>query len=88
MPETKLTSKDIEELQGLIGVAEGPDKIKLQRLLKVYKSKVVEKSGKETFLDFIQHVYPGYMIGDHQRKLAQNHRETPQTPYRNPIDIK
>ena len=36
-----LTSKDIEELQGLIGVAEGPDKIKLQRLLKVYKSKVV-----------------------------------------------
>ena len=71
MPETKLTSKDIEELQGLIGVAEGPDKIKLQRLLKVYKSKVVEKSGKETFLDFIQHVYPGYMIGDHHRKLAQ-----------------
>jgi predicted phage terminase large subunit-like protein len=67
----KLTSKDIEELQGLIGVAEGPDKIKLQRLLKVYKSKVVEKSGKETFLDFIQHVYPGYMIGDHHRKLAQ-----------------
>jgi predicted phage terminase large subunit-like protein len=73
MPEMKLTltSKDIEELQGLIGVAEGPDKIKLQRLLKVYKSKVVEKSGKETFLDFIQHVYPGYMIGDHHRKLAQ-----------------
>jgi predicted phage terminase large subunit-like protein len=71
MPETKLTSKDIEELQGLIGVAEGPDKIKLQRLLKVYKSKVVEKSGKETFLDFIQHVYPGYMIGEHHRKLAQ-----------------
>jgi predicted phage terminase large subunit-like protein len=66
-----ITAKDIEELQSLIGIAEGPDKIKLQRLLKVYKSKVVEKSGKETFLDFIQHVYPGYMIGAHHRHLAQ-----------------
>ena len=66
-----ITAKDIEELQSLIGIAEGPQKIKLQRLLKVYKSKVVEKSGKETFLDFIQHVYPGYMIGAHHRHLAQ-----------------
>ena len=73
MPETKpkLTSKDIEELQTLFPEADEIQKVKLQRLLKLYKSKVVEKSGKETFLDFIQHVYPGYMIGDHHRKLAQ-----------------
>ena len=73
MPETKpkLTSKDIEELQTLFPEADEAQKVKLQKLLKIYKTKVVEKSGKETFLDFIQHVYPGYMIGDHHRKLAQ-----------------
>ena len=72
MSETKpkITSKEIGELQSLIQFAEGPQKVKLQRLLKLYTTKVVEKSGKETFLDFIQHVYPGYMIGDHHRKLA------------------
>jgi hypothetical protein len=73
MTETKLTitKKEIEELESLFQVAEPKDKVKLQRLLKVYKSKVVEKTGKETFLDFIQHVYPGYMIGDHHRRLAK-----------------
>ena len=73
MTETtpKITSKEIGELQSLIQFAEGPQKVRLQKLLKLYTSKVVEKSGKETFLDFIQHVYPGYMIGDHHRKLAQ-----------------
>ena len=73
MPETKpkLTSEDIEELQNLFQVADPKDKVKLQRLLKTYKTKVVEKSGKETFLDFIQHVYPGYIIGEHHRRLAK-----------------
>jgi predicted phage terminase large subunit-like protein len=72
MPETKpkLTSKDIEELQALFPEADEAQKVKLQKLLKIYKTKVVEKSGKETFLDFIQHVYPGYMIGAHHQKLA------------------
>jgi predicted phage terminase large subunit-like protein len=73
MTETKpkLTSEDIEELQDLFQVADPKDKVKLQRLLKTYKTKVVEKSGKETFLDFIQHVYPGYIIGEHHRRLAK-----------------
>jgi hypothetical protein len=66
-----ITKKEIEELESLFQIAEPGDKIKLQKLLKVYKSKVVEKSGKETFLDFIMHVYPGYMIGEHHRRLAK-----------------
>ena len=45
MTKPKLTSENIEELQGLISVAEGPQKVKLQKLLKLYASKVVEKSG-------------------------------------------
>ena len=72
MTETtpKITSKELAELEALYKVAGPQDKVKLQRLLKAYKSKVVEKSGKENFLDFIQHVYPGYIIGEHHRKLA------------------
>jgi predicted phage terminase large subunit-like protein len=66
-----LTAKDIEELEQLFQAADSKEKVKLQRLLKVYKSKVVEKSGKETFLDFIQHVYPGYMVGAHHKRLAR-----------------
>jgi predicted phage terminase large subunit-like protein len=67
----KITSKELAELEALYSVADPQEKVKLQRLLKAYKSKMVEKSGKEHFLDFIQHVYPGYIIGDHHRKLAQ-----------------
>ena len=67
----KITSKEIGELQSLIKFAEGPQKVKLQKLLKLYTSKVVEKSGKETFLDFIHHVYPGYMVGEHHARLAK-----------------
>ena len=66
----KITKKEIEELEALFPNADEEQKIRLQKLLKVYKGKVVEKSGKETFLDFIQHVYPGYMIGAHHQKLA------------------
>jgi predicted phage terminase large subunit-like protein len=69
-PKYTITKKEIEELESLFQVAAPEDKIKLQKLLKVYKGKVVEKSGKENFLDFIQHVYPGYIIGEHHRKLA------------------
>ena len=72
MTETKpkITSKELLELEALYSVADAQEKVKLQRLLRAYKSKMVEKSGKENFLDFIQHVYPGYIIGEHHRKLA------------------
>jgi predicted phage terminase large subunit-like protein len=66
----KITSKELSELEALYSVADPQEKVKLQRLLRAYKSKMVEESGKENFLDFIQHVYPGYIIGDHHRKLA------------------
>jgi predicted phage terminase large subunit-like protein len=66
----KITSKELAELEALYSVADPQEKVKLQRLLKAYKSKMVEASGKENFLDFIQHVYPGYIIGEHHRKLA------------------
>ena len=71
MSKPKLTSKDIEELQAFFPKADKIQKVKLQKLLKLYASKVVEESGKETFLDFIHHVYPGYMVGEHHARLAK-----------------
>jgi predicted phage terminase large subunit-like protein len=39
-------------------------------LVKYYKESIKEK-GKDDFLAFIKHVYPGYKIGPHHRKLAR-----------------
>lgn len=41
-----------------------------QMLEKFEEIKKVEKS-QEHFLDFIKHVYPNYIIGEHHRRLAQ-----------------
>jgi predicted phage terminase large subunit-like protein len=39
--------------------------------IRVFKKNWVQDHGKDNFLDFIAHVYPGYMVGAHHRKLAQ-----------------
>ena len=50
-----------------------PDKQKrrVAELLKVYQADVAQKMGRESFLDFVKHVYPGYKVGPHHYKLAR-----------------
>jgi predicted phage terminase large subunit-like protein len=50
-----------------------PDKEKrrVAELLKTYQSQLTQAKGKDSFLDFINHVYPGYKVGPHHRKLAK-----------------
>ncbi len=50
-----------------------PDKQKRRtlELLKQYEAQMTQTLGKESFLDFIQHVYPGYKVGPHHLKLIQ-----------------
>jgi len=50
-----------------------PDKQKRRtlELLKQYDAQMTQSLGKESFLDFIQHVYPGYKVGPHHLKLIQ-----------------
>jgi predicted phage terminase large subunit-like protein len=50
-----------------------PDKQKRRtlELLKQYDAQMTQTLGKESFLDFIQHVYPGYKVGPHHLKLIQ-----------------
>ena len=50
-----------------------PDRQKRRtlELLKQYEAQMTQTLGKESFLDFIQHVYPGYKVGPHHLKLIQ-----------------
>ena len=50
-----------------------PDKEKrrVADLLKQYQNQITQRLGKDSFLDFIHHVYPGYKVGPHHRKLAK-----------------
>jgi predicted phage terminase large subunit-like protein len=67
----KLTPEAIFKLrQALPGM---PDKQKRRtlELLKKYDANMTQDMGKESFLDFINHVYPGYKVGPHHLKLIQ-----------------
>ena len=41
------------------------------KLLHEYNKEITKDRGSKRFLDFIKHVYPNYIIGDHHRRLAQ-----------------
>jgi len=67
----KLTPEALFKLrQALPGM---PDKQKRRtlELLKQYDAQMTKSLGKESFLDFINHVYPGYKVGPHHLKLIQ-----------------
>jgi len=46
-------------------------KRKTLELLKTYQNEKTKQLGRDSFLDFIKHVYPGYKVGPHHRKLAK-----------------
>jgi predicted phage terminase large subunit-like protein len=66
-----LTKEDIEKLK--LALPHMPDEVKRQteRDLAEYNNKLTSKVGKLKFLEFIQHVYPGYKVGEHHKRLAQ-----------------
>jgi predicted phage terminase large subunit-like protein len=67
----KLSSADLNRLR--IALPTMPDKQKRRtaELLKQYKQEMTKELGKESFLDFVKHVYPGYKVGPHHHKLAK-----------------
>ena len=67
----KLTKKDIEELEKAVPGMPPDKKRRTLKLIKTYKTETVQEDGKENFLDFIDHVYPGYKVGEHHAKLAR-----------------
>jgi predicted phage terminase large subunit-like protein len=69
--QRKITKEDIEEIEKAVPTMPPDEKRRTLKLLKTYKSETVKKDGKENFLEFIDHVYPGYKVGEHHAKLAR-----------------
>ena len=67
----RLTKEDIEKLKRALPTMPEELKRKTEAELVEYNSKLTSKVGKLKFLEFIQHVYPGYIIGEHHRRLAK-----------------
>ena len=71
MTEERLTPADIAMLQEAYPHMTPEQKRTALGKIRIFKKQWVQEHGKDSFLDFIMHVYPGYMIGEHHRRLAK-----------------
>ena len=69
--EKKLTLADIAQLQQALPHMTEDQKRKALTKIRIFRKQWAQEHGKENSLDFIAHVYPGYMVGAHHRKLAK-----------------
>ena len=67
----KLTPEAIFKLRQALPAMPDKQKRRTLELLKQYDAQMTQSLGKESFLDFINHVYPGYKVGPHHLKLIQ-----------------
>jgi predicted phage terminase large subunit-like protein len=67
----KLTPEQLFKLRQALPTMPDKEKRRTLELLKQYDSQITQDLSKESFLDFIQHVYPGYKVGPHHLKLIQ-----------------
>ena len=67
----KLTAEDISKLRMALPTMPEKQKRRTAELLKQYKQEVTRELGRDSFLDFVKHVYPGYKVGPHHYKLAR-----------------
>jgi predicted phage terminase large subunit-like protein len=66
----QLTPEKLKALRMALPNMPDEQKRRTLELLKTYQAERTRSIGKDSFLDFIQHVYPGYKVGPHHRKLA------------------
>ena len=67
----QLTPKNLEKLKSALPTMPEKEKRRVAELLKQYQTQITQRLGKDSFLDFIHHVYPGYKVGPHHQKLAK-----------------
>jgi len=67
----KLTPEQLFKLRTALPTMPEKQKRRVLELLKTYDTQITQNLGKESFLDFVKHVYPGYKVGPHHLKLAQ-----------------
>jgi predicted phage terminase large subunit-like protein len=68
---SKITPADLQVLRSALPTMSDSEKRRISELLKAYQTKITQQTGKDTFLDFVMHVYPGYKVGPHHKKLAE-----------------
>ena len=56
--ERKLTAEDVELIELAFPTMSDVEKRRVLPLLKEYKDNLTQEIAKDSFLDFIQHVYP------------------------------
>jgi len=66
-----ISPEDLALLERALPTMSDEEKAKHLDMLTQYRKELIQNQGKDHFLDFIKHVYPDYIIGDHHRKLAQ-----------------
>ena len=66
-----LTPEKIFKLRQSLPSMPDRQRRRVLELLKTYDAQMTQNLGKESFLDFVKHVYPGYKVGPHHLKLAQ-----------------
>ena len=67
----KITKEDIELLESQLPNLPEEKMRHAKWLVEKYKEKLTQKVAKDSFLDFIEHVYPGYKVGAHHKHLVQ-----------------
>ena len=70
MSEERLTPEKVAELMQIIPHLDDDQKRIAHAKIKLFQKNWVKKHGKDNFLEFIHHVYPGYMVGAHHKRLA------------------
>jgi len=71
MTAPKLTPDQLFKLRQSLPTMPDKQKRRVLELMKEYQTQMTQAIGKDSFLDFIQHVYPGYKVGPHHLKLIQ-----------------
>ncbi len=67
---TSLAPEQIVQLKAALPTMADSDKRKTLELLKRWETDYVQTSSRDNLLDFASHVYPGYKVGPHHRRLA------------------
>ena len=66
-----LSPADLQKLKTALPTLPDKQKRRVAELLKQYQDQITQLAARTNFLDFIAHVYPGYKVGPHHRKLAK-----------------
>lgn len=67
---TQLTPDKVVQLKAALPTMPDELKRKTLDLLKRWETEYIQLKGKDYLLDFVSHVYPGYKVGPHHRRLA------------------